>query len=173
MLMDFYDVLKGRHSVRAFQDKDIQDKVLRKILGVATMAPSAGNLQSYKICIVRSAELKEELAGAAEYQEFLAGAPVILVFCADQKLSESRYGARGFELFAVQDATLAASYCQLAATAEGLSSAWVGSFEPLEVSRLLSLLAYEVPVAIIALGYPAGEAEETRRRPLNDVLREI
>lgn len=171
--MEFYEVLAGRRSVRAFQDKPIEDGKLTNVLKAAMSAPSAGNLQSYQVYVVRSQGARESLVPAMDYQESVSRAPVLLVFCADPRRSESKYGQRGFELFAAQDATIAAAYSQLAAAAEGLSSVWIGDFDPLEVSRVLSVMAYEVPVAIVAVGYPAEIPGQMPRRPPKEMLREV
>lgn len=171
--MDFYQVLQGRRSVRAFQEKGIEKEKLTSILKAAMSAPSAGNLQSYQVYVVSSQGARESLIPAMDYQESVCRAPVLLVFCADPRRSESKYGQRGFELFAAQDATIAAAYSQLAATAEGLSSVWIGDFDPLEVSRVLSVLAFEVPVAIVAIGYPAESPGPMPRRPPQDMLKEV
>jgi nitroreductase len=171
--MEFYEVLKNRHSVRKFLDNDVENSKLSNILQAMLTAPSAGNLQSYKLYIVRTKEVREALVPAADYQEFIGTAPILFVFCADPRRSETKYGQRGFELFAAQDATIAASYCQLAATAEGLSSVWVGDFDSLEVSRVLSVLSFEVPVAILALGYEMGTVVPPKRRPVSELIREI
>ena len=173
LLMDFYELIKNRHSVRGFSDKKIEPGKLNRIIEAIERAPSAGNLQSYKIYAVHSKETKEELAKAAAYQEFIAQSPVLLVFCADQKQAETKYEQRGFELYSVQDATIACAFAQLAAEAEGLASVWVGGFDPLEVSRIIQAMAFEVPVAILPIGYGAEKPEPTPRRPLKEILKEI
>lgn len=171
--MEFYDVLKNRHSIRAFQDKEVEKEKMDKILAAATLAPSAGNLQAYKLYTVQSKGKREELAIAASDQYFISEAPLALIFCADQKHSAMKYDERGAELYAVQDATIAAAYAQLAATAEGLSSVWVGTFDPLEVSRILNLNSYVVPVAILPIGYAAEQPKPHERRGMNEVVKEI
>jgi nitroreductase len=171
--MEFYEVLEKRHSVRDFSEKEIEQKKLQKVLEAAIKAPSAGNLQAYKIYAVRSSDAKKALVPAALYQEFLSGASVLLVFCADKEHSLAKYAERGAELYAVQDATIAAAYSQLAATAEGLSCVWVGAFDPLEVSRIVNAGPHEVPVAIISLGYAKGKALETGRRPIKEIVKEV
>jgi nitroreductase len=170
--MEFSDVVHSRRSVRDFTEKKIDAKILGKIVEAALRAPSAGNLQSYRIHIVRNQEAREGLAIAAD-QHFLARAPVVLVFCADITRAEGRYGERGAELYAVQDATIACVYAQLAAADEKLGSVWVGAFEPLEVARLVNAVAYEVPVAMLALGYPNGNPPATPRRPAEEIVKEI
>jgi nitroreductase len=171
--MEFYEVLRRRRSVRSFLREGVEPGKLSSIIGALMRAPSAGNLQSYKVYVVRSAGAREALVPALDYQESAAAAPVLLVFCADPRRSETKYGQRGFELFAAQDATIAAAYCQLAAAAEGLGSVWIGDFDPLEVSRVLSVLSYEVPVAVVAIGHPAEEPPESPRRDPGEMVREV
>ncbi len=171
--MDFYDVIGKRRSVRAFQDKPVDAATLKKILDTVSLAPSAGNLQAYKITIIRTQELKEGLMSAAFDQESIINAPLVLVFSADEKRSEVKYGERGLEFYSLQDATIAAAYCQLAAAAEGLGSVWVGGFDTLEVSRLINAESYEVPVAIIPLGHPAEAPGRRERRHLKELVREM
>ncbi|MFH1520960.1 MAG: nitroreductase family protein [Candidatus Micrarchaeota archaeon] len=171
--MEFYDVIQNRHSVRDFTDKLVETSKIKNIINAAMRAPSAGNIQAYKIYTVSSQEKKEALHPATEYQDFILQAPLLLIFVADPQLSEAKYGQRGFELYAPQDATISASYAQLAATAEGLSSVWVGAFDSLEVSRILHLLSYEVPIAILAVGYQKGPVKSTTRRPIKEIVKEI
>ena len=171
--MDFYDVIDRRRSVRVFQDKKVEAATLKKILDFVSFAPSAGNLQAYKITVIRDQALKEGLMSAAFDQDSIIRAPVVLIFSADEKRSEVKYGERGLEFYSLQDATIAAAYCQLVATAEGLGSVWVGGFDVLEVSRLINAESYEVPVAIIPLGYPAESPPRNKRRNLKEIVREM
>jgi nitroreductase len=73
-------------------------------------------------------------------------------------------------LYALQDATIAASYAQLAAVAAGLASAWVGDFDELAVRAALNIPSELRPIALIAIGTAAEVPEETPRRPLDDML---
>jgi len=170
--MEFFEVIKSRHSVRAFQSRDVEDEKLRTILNTANAAPSAGNLQAYEIVVVRDPQRKAALARAAYGQEFVAQAPVDLVFCANSMQSASKYGRRGAELYSVQDATISAAYSQLASVALGLGSVWVGAFDPEAVASTIRAPRGITPVAIISIGYPAEEPRATRRREIRDLVRE-
>lgn len=170
--MEFYEVLESRHSVREFAEKDIDEKQILRILSACMRGPSAGNLQSYKIAVVRSQEKKDELVPAADYQDFIASAPLVVVFFADIARAEQQYGERG-DFYATQDATIAGAYCQLAASAEGLSAVWIGDFDSLEISRILDANSYEVPVSILAIGYPKGEVQPHSRRNPTELVREM
>ncbi len=163
--MEFRELIKKRHSVRDYEDKEIGEDKIGRILEAANNAPSAGNLQAYRIYLVRNR--KEELMMAAYGQEQILHAPIVLVFASVEKESSQKYGERGAELYSVQDATIACAYAQLAVTDEGLGSVWVGAFDPLEVSRITGLGSYEVPIALLPIGYPAEEPRETSRKPLD------
>lgn len=171
--MDFYDVIEKRHSSRSFLNKDIEKKKLERILDAMSAAPSAGNLQSYKVYLLKKKEDKKKLAAAALDQDFIADAPVVLVFCADTKRSALRYGERGESLYCMQDATIAAAYAQLAAAAEGLSTVWVGAFDPFEAAQIIKVEPYDIIISILPIGYPAEKPEKTSRRPLKELTREV
>lgn len=171
--MDFYSVLKARHSVRAFEDKEISSSKIEKIIGSFMLAPSAGNLQAYKVYYTKNPALKKDLAQAALGQSSVEQASVVFVFCADKQQSASKYGERGYEIYSVQDATIAAAYAQLSAAAEGLGSVWIGAFDPLEVSRIFNAEPHMVPVAVIPVGYPAAEPGIRDRRAVTDIAKEV
>jgi len=168
--MDFFDVVKNRHSIRAFKKKDVEEEKIMRILETANIAPSAGDLQAYEIILIRDEKKKSMLAKAAWNQDFIADAPVIMVVCANQKRSSARYGKRGIELYCINDASIAASYILLASTALGLGSVWIGAFDDSEVSKIIKVPDYIKPIAIIPIGYPDEEPYITPRRDLDDIV---
>lgn len=119
--------------------------------------------------MVRRDDLKAQLVQAAHDQDFLAAAPVCIVVCADTARSASRYRERGAELYCLQDTATAAQNLLLTATAYGLGSCWVGAFDEERVKEILGLDGSLRPVALIPVGYPSEEAEETPRRALEEV----
>lgn len=168
--MDFFDVVKARHSIRAYQARDVAQDDLAAILGCANTAPSAGNLQPYEIVVVRDLQARQALARAAKGQSFLAQAPVVLVFLQHPARSAATYGSRGAELYCVQDTAIACAYAQLAATRLGLATCWVGAFHPEPVARLLGAPPGLIPVALVSLGYAAERPVPARRRRLDDLV---
>ena len=168
--MDFFEVVTRRRSIRSFQTRPIEADKLRQILEAANAAPSAGNLQGYEIHVVGAPEQRRALAKAALEQTFLAQAPVALVFCTNAQRSVARYRERGRRLYAVQDATIAATFAMLAATALGLATVWIGAFDDDAVWRVIGSPAGQVPVAILPIGYPAEEPAPTARRPLEELI---
>ena len=171
--MDFFEVVKNRHSVRAFKDKEIEKEKLDKLLFVANSSPSAGDLQAYQIFLVKKNALKVALAKAAYGQDFLAQASVDLVFCIDPLRSARKYGKRGSELYSIQDATISAAYVHLAAVDLGLGSVFVGAFDEEAISKILSLPGNLRPIIILPVGYPDEKPDATPRRKINDLVREV
>lgn len=168
--MSFFDLISTRHSVRAFENKQVSDDLIKKIASASTLAASAGNLQSYKIFIVTKKETRKLLADAAHGQDFIGDASVLFVFCADPDASSSEYGARGSDLYSIQDATIACAYAQLAAHSLGLGTVWVGSFEEQKVAECLQISRHLRPIAVLVVGHAAEKPESTQRKPLSEVI---
>lgn len=167
--MDLSEAIRTRRSVRAFEKRAVEPEALNTVLEALRQAPSAGNLQAYQVRIIREESLKRALATAALGQSFVASAPVVLVFGA-VAARVAKYGHRGAELYCLQDATVAVAYAQLAATALGLATCWVGAFDEAAVVRALSLPDGERPVVLLPLGYPAERPAPTPRRSLQDLV---
>ncbi len=171
-MMDFFQTVHARQSVRAYQPKPVEAKHLEAILAAANQSPSAGNLQAYEIGIVRDAATIQALTKACFNQGFMAQAPVVLVFSADGPRSATKYGPAGEQFFSVQDATIATTYAQLAATALGLATCWIGAFRDQDISKLLDLRPGLRPIALLPVGWPAETPARMPRRELNDLARD-
>lgn len=171
-MWDFFETVRHRHSVRRYSPQiPVEPEKLHAILEAACAAPSAGDLQSYRIYVVTGGEKRAALRHAAQDQAFISEAPTSLVFCADTQRAGEEYGERGARLYAIQDATIAASYAQLAVVAAGMGSTWVGYFDEQEIARSLNLAAGIVPVALLSIGYPAELPEPTPRRRLDEMVK--
>lgn len=171
--MEFFQVIRNRHSIRGFTTQVIEPEKVQAILDAANAAPSAGNLQGYEIFAVTNRNVLCELMRAAYEQEFIAQAQIALVFCAHPARSAVKYGERGVNLYCVQDATIACAYAQLAATALGLASVWVGAFNDALVSAAIGVGNALRPVAILPIGYPGKPPKIRPRRELSDLVKWI
>lgn len=170
-MWDFFQTVRLRHSVRKYQTElPVAEEKLHAILETASAAPSAGDLQSYHMVVVRSAAQREALAATTEDQAFIAEAPLSIVFCSDKRRAADKYGERGKNLYAVQDATIAAAYAQLAVVAAGMGSTWIGHFDEDKVSDCLHLEPHLQAIAILSIGYPAEIPEATPRRNLDQIV---
>lgn len=170
-MWDFFETVHRRHSIRKYHpDMAVEQEKLHAILATACAAPSAGDLQAYRIVVVTDAKVRAALSQAANGQPFIAEAPVCLVFCCDRERSAQAFGERGQSLYALQDATIAAAYAQLAVVAAGMGSTWVGYFEAPKVRAALGLDEGLEPVAMLSLGYPAELPEPSPRRKMDEIV---
>lgn len=165
------EAIKKRQAVREYLEKDVPDDLITKILELANLSPSAGNLQARRVIIVKDLSLREKLkATCSGLGRFSIAPPVILVICSVPEESAIKYADRGRNLYALQDATIFASYIQLCAVSVGLASCWVGSFKEEEVSEMLSLPENIIPVALIPVGYTEEEPREKSRKTLEELV---
>jgi len=171
--VEFARLIEERRSTRAYQDRPVEQEKLEKVLQASNRAPSAGDLRAYSIVVVRDADAREALARAAVDQQFVAQAPLVLVFLAEPARSSEKYGHRGESLYAVQDATIACAYAQFAAHDLGLAACWVGAFRKREVQEVVGATEEQVAVALLPIGYAAESPFITPRRPLSEMVREV
>ncbi|MDI7275252.1 MAG: nitroreductase family protein [Anaerolineae bacterium] len=193
--------LRGRRSVRAFREEPVPRELIESILEAATWAPSASNLQPWRFVVLqgqRKAELVDLLhrfaaglqpglnpilwvhrRGLGRCAGIIEGASVAILAWAivgpeDQRL---RLVARGdlTPLFSwtmvVQSVAAAVQNLLLAAHALGLGAVWLGypSLAGPEIARWLK--EEGELMATVALGYPAAEPGQGRRKPLAQVAR--
>jgi len=170
-MWDLFTTIRNRHSIRKYQsDMSVEPEKLHAILEMACAAPSAGDLQAYKIIVVTNQDKRNKISDAANDQTFISEAPVCLVFCSDEKKSMEKFGEKGRKLYALQDATIAAAYAQLAIVAAGLASTWVGFFDEQKMEDILAIEKGLKPVAMLSLGYPAEIPETSTRQNMDKMV---
>ena len=150
MYTQLMELSQKRRSIRKFSEKKVNEEIINKILDIVKLSPTAGNLEDFKVTVVKSREIRQDLQEIT----FVDNAPVVLVFSALPEVSKKYYGQRGQELYSVQDATIACTYAMLAVEALGLVTTWVGNFDEQEIRDIIGGDASEIPVAILPIGYP-------------------
>jgi nitroreductase len=148
--MDVVEAIRTRKSVRSYIDKPVESEKLQRVLEAARLAPSAGNRQEWRFLVVTDPEKRRQLAEEAAGQRFIAEAPVVIVACAH---SDGKIMGCGQACYPI-DVAIAIDHITLAATAEGLGTCWIGSFEPEVVRRLLGIPEEIIVVELLPLGYP-------------------
>ncbi|MBN1433546.1 nitroreductase family protein [Candidatus Fermentibacterales bacterium] len=169
------DRLLERSSLRRFADRDIEPGVLDQVLEAGVRSASAGNLQPWSAILVRDPDTRNRLASMC-FQEFMADAPLHLLFCLDMHRNEvlARAGAApytapsSFRHFWVsfQDVVIAAQSMCTAADMLGLGSVYIGTImeSPSEVREMFSLPSGVFPVVLVCMGYPREGTERKAAR---------
>jgi len=164
---DLFAVMAKRRSTKKFLDKPVETTKIDKIIAAADTAPTAGNFQGFEIFYVKSLEKKKLLVEACNKQPYV-DAPVVFVFCKNPSRVKFDFSDDLLKKFAIQDATLAAGYSQLAAQALGLSSIWIGMFDEQKVMDVIETDL--VPSSVLCIGYPKQTKFPKPRRNLKDLV---
>lgn len=162
-----------RYSCRRYRTDPVSEDIMQKLIDAALSAPSAGNLQPWRLYVITSGNIREALAGAAYGQRFVAEAPVVFAVCAVPGEAEKRYGIRGRDLYCIQDTAALVENLLLAAQDHSLGSCWVGAFQEEEVRKVLSVPDGWRPVALVPVGYPGEPAAARIRKRQEDVVRYV
>lgn len=168
---DFFRVIATRRSTRNFDtSRFVEQWKVDKILAAADTAPTAGNFQGFEVFYIKNKEIKKRLVEAANNQPYV-NAPLVLVFCMDPTKVKINFPPEILAKFSLQDATLAAAYSQLAASALGLSSIWIGMFDEERVKQIIGIDLR--PTSVLCIGYPHQKRPPKSRRKLKDLVHVI
>ncbi len=164
---DLFYIMSIRRSTRKFSSRQVEQWKIDKILAAADTAPTAGNFQGFEIFYVKDPKVKEKLVEAANNQPYV-NTPVVLVFCMNPERVKLNFPQEILAKFSIQDATLAAAYSQLAASALGLSSIWIGMIDEEKVKVLVGTKLR--PSSLLCIGYPEQKRGPKSRRKLKDLI---
>jgi len=161
--MEFFQVIKQRHSTRSYKSDPVARADIETILDAGRLSPTAKNIQPRLFMVITDAANRERLAEiVGPAGPFIATAPVCIIV----------FGRTAITDYWLEDGCAATQSMHLAAGALGLGSCWVGghgtSYAPrvcqfLEASDELAL------VSIIAVGYEAGRGEPASKTPLDQI----
>lgn len=198
--MDFPQIVMSRYATKKFDGKKIPEKKVDELLELVRFAPSAINLQPWKIRIVTDQKVKEQLKPAAFNQEQITTCSHLLVFCADPDYDSliKRLGALlkksgapeemqkmvigmavNFTTPMSPEQKLAWSQAQTylalgnalnGAKALGFDSCPMGGFDPKEFSRILKIPLPLVPVMLCPIGYAADKPMQKVRFAKEDIV---
>jgi len=166
--MDVYEAVVTRKSVRAFEDKDVPQAMVSRLLEAARLAPSASNRQEWRFVVVRDGAVRTQLAEAAKGQKFVGEAPVVLACCAE---TDGHVMACGQACYPI-DLAIAIDHITLCAAADGLGTCWIGAFDEGRVKEILGIPPEIRVVGLLPLGYPRDPAVVSKKRvALDDIVK--
>jgi len=82
--MDAREAIITRRSVREYKDKDIGLSTIEEIIDAGRYAPSAGNIQLWRVIVVKDERVKNKIARLAMKQSWISQAPAVLVVCSNK-----------------------------------------------------------------------------------------
>lgn len=171
------EAIKGRRSIREYQDKDISESVIEELLDLARYAPSSMDGQPWHFIIVRETETKRQLTEIKNkycplekqnYRaDFLQNANTLVVVCVDK---EKSYGRE------IEDGVLATANIMLGAYSRGIGSVYMSACRTDEprlaegIGHVLALPENLVPITLVPLGYPDEIPKPKKLRSLDEMI---
>lgn len=151
------ELLRGRRSIRRFQDRPVPPETVALLVETALRAPSSRGFNPWHFIVVQDRSMLARLATAKPHgASFLENAPLGIVVAADPSVSDVW----------VEDASIATMLVHLAAADLGLGSCWIqlrqrfyeenraaGDY----VKELLGMPPELEVLAMLAVGYPENE----------------
>jgi nitroreductase len=169
--MKIMDLIQKRCSIRDYSDKPIEQEKLDYIIEAARLAPSACNLQPWRILIIQSDEGKEKIQ-MCYGRDWFKTAPLYMVICGDH--SESWKRNQDEKDHADIDIAIATEHICLAAVEQGLGTCWVCHFDAKRCSELFNIPEDIEPIVIIPIGYPSDpdlfDKTPKKRKPINEIV---
>jgi nitroreductase len=198
--MEFSKIVMSRYATKKFDGKKIPENKITELIEMVRFAPSAMNIQPWKIKVVTDQKTKELLKPAAFNQEQITSCSHLLVFCADPDY-DSLIGRLGTLLqtsgapeemqkmvvemagqFAGRmspDQKLAWSQAQTylalgnalnGAKSLGFDSCPMGGFDSKEFSRILKIPPPLVPTMLCPVGYAADKPMQKVRFAKEEIV---
>ena len=195
---DVTSVIRGRRSVRAYQDREVPRYLIEEVLEAARWAPSPHGRQPWRFVVLTRFDLKERLADAmgaswranlamdGEPEEIITHrlessrrrllyAPVLIIPCLylselDQYPDAARQEAE--KIMAIHSLGAAVENLMLAAWSLGLDSGWMCAplFCPEIVCESLDLDPALIPHALITVGYLGREPRRREHRSIEALI---
>ena len=184
--MDVMEAIRNRRSIRKYRTDPVTEEALQAVLEAARWAPSWGNLQCWRLVVVRDSEVKQRLAGALRSSvgrenpatRAVREAPLVLVVCAQKGLSG--FYRRGEmtgtpatdkgEYWYMFDTALAMQNFTLAAHALGLGTVHIGMFDTSEVARILNIPEEIGVLEMMPLGRPDEKPSPRARKDTGEFV---
>jgi nitroreductase len=165
--MDFYELIRGRESIRNYDPARPLDKeTLYRILEAGRLAPSAVNYQPWRFLVVSSEEMLAKIRPCYPRPWFHDTPHVLVVVgMVDEAWVREKDGYNSLET----DLTIALDHMILAAEYEGVATCWVGAYDSELLREVLSLKENEVVYSITPLGYPKEGFEKRRKKKRKEI----
>ncbi|MGC8490461.1 MAG: nitroreductase family protein [Syntrophobacteraceae bacterium] len=175
-MADITDVILKRRSIRNYEERQVPEEVLDRVLEAVRWTPSWANTQCWEIILVKDREMKEKLQQTMSKgnpaTRAIVEAPVVMAVCG--KLQSAGFykgqSATKFGDWFMFDLGLATQTLCLAAQNEGLGTVIAGLFDHEKAKQALEVPeGYEL-VTLIPLGYAAKPTGAPGRREISQFV---
>jgi nitroreductase len=190
------EAIESRRSIRRYTADPISTEEINELLRLTGLAPSAWNLQPWRMAVVTDPQVKTQLQAAAYGQAQVGAAPVVLVLTSDMEdvlahldevshpcmPAQAQQGLIGtvrgvFDSQSVEDrgqwgltqANIALGFFLVAATGLGYATSAMLGFDHDQVKAILGLPAHVKIAALVAVGHAAEAGFTHHRHPVSRI----
>jgi nitroreductase/dihydropteridine reductase len=198
--MEFKEIVEQRYATKKFDGRRIPEEKINELFDLILLAPSAVNIQPWKVKVVTDQKTKDELLPASFNQGQVTTCSHLLVFCADTDIDGNiekvgkimkKAGVPDDVLnmmlgiaksitgnmppdkrlaWAREQVFLALGNAVNGAKALGFDSCPMSGFDPNAYSRILNIPASLVPTMLCPVGYAADKPMPKVRLPKEDIF---
>ena len=174
-MKDLMEIIKGRRSIRKYEDRDVPLQALDQILEAVRWAPSWTNCQCWEVVVIRDPAVKEQLQATFPPKgnpafKAIVQAPVLLALCAKTRTSGyyKDLETTKFGDWMMYDLGLATQNLCLMAHSLGLGTVIAGLFDHQRAREVIQVPDGFELVTLIPLGYPAKVGNAPKRREVSE-----
>lgn len=196
-LISVQEAIETRRSIRKFVQEPIPRADIDEILRLASLAPSAWNVQPWRFVVVTDPGLKEQLQAAAYGQQQVTSAPAVILVLSDMEdvmanTMEIAHAAMPDEQkervvqtihrvfggtsveergkWALSQTGIALGFLLIAARGLGYATVPMLGFDQARVREILGLPEHVQFAAMVPIGRPAEEGYPHHRHPLERIV---
>jgi nitroreductase len=159
-MMNAIEAMRTRRSIRTYQAKPVDRRIIEEIVDCARLAPTAMNAQPWDFVVITAGEDLRRIPPMLGHAEFVAHAAFAVLVLG--RVTDCT----------VEDCSAATENLLLAASAHGIGSCWVaGTNQPYApvVAKAFGAPEDRPLIAIVSFGY-AAEEPQVEKRALAEVL---
>lgn len=153
--MDIYNKIISRRTIRKFKQVEIPVDILKKLVNVGRLAPSAGNMQPLEYFIATDNDLKVKIFSTLSWAIYIRpeGNPqkgeepaAYIIIIVNNKIAKTAY----FKY----DVGASVENMTISALEEGIGCCWIATFNKNKLSEILKIPESYSIDCVLALGYP-------------------
>lgn len=175
--MKYNEIMNYRKSIRKYQDKPVDEVLIRQMIEAAILAPSWKNSQVTRYYVAQSAHMREKVNECLPpfNQNNVLHAPVLIVstivlnrsgFNKDGTLTNELGNSWGYYDCGLHNMNLINKAAEL-----GLGTLIMGIRDAETLKEILGIPENESVVAVISVGYPDIDPDRPSRKSVDDIAK--
>jgi len=159
------EAIKNRRSIREFTEQPVPADLLHRIISAGIWAPSGLNNQPWRFVVIRDPAIRNKLSALTNYGHIIKAAPVLIAVYLDRKKMYDPVKDHQSAGACIQNMLLAVYELRLGAV-------WLGQIlqNKERVNEVLGLDEQFDLMAVLAIGFPQHNNQQSRRHPPADFI---